>query len=85
MDHSSFHKMISGNQPTKDEILSSCIALSLPLEEIESFLYINHDTLAKDNLRDCIIRYFISQQQYDIFNINDMLFYFEQKLLGTHE
>ena len=82
MDHSSFHKMISSDQPTKDQILSSCIALSLPLEEIESFLYINHDSLAKDNLRDCIIRYVISQQQYDIFNINDMLFYYDQKLLG---
>ena len=41
-------------------------------------------SLSKSILFDCIIRYCIQNQQYDIFAINDMLLFYDQNLLGQN-
>lgn len=85
MDRRLFSKLRKEDyQPSKMTAISCCIALSLSLEESEDLLASAGYSLSKSILFDCIIRYCIQNQQYDIFAINDMLLFYDQNLLGQN-
>ena len=69
-------------QPTKKTVLAFCIALELSLEASEDLLARAGFAFSPSSRFDLIVRYYIEQNEYDIFAINAMLYEFDQPLLG---
>ena len=72
-----------GYQPSKQTAIAFGLALELPLPELKELLARAGFALSHASKFDIIIEYFVSRGQYNVFEINEALFAFDQCLIGA--
>ena len=85
VDKRTFSKIKSNKdyRPSKQTVIAFAISVHLNLDKTQELLATVGFTLSRSSVFDKIIRYFIHIGNYDIFEINEALFEFDQQLLGV--
>ena len=84
LDRKLFSKIRSGKgyMPSKRTAIALALALELSLDETDDLLKRAGYALSRAVKFDVIVEYFIISRKYDVFKINEVLFEYDQPLLG---
>ena len=69
-------------RPSKKTVLALAVALELDLAETDALLECAGFALSRSQMFDVIVEYFITRGRYDVYDINNVLFEYDQQLLG---
>lgn len=70
-------------KPSKPTALAFAFALELDLEETKDFIGRAGFALSHSSKFDVIVEYFLVNKNYDVFELNEVLFAFDQPLIGA--
>ena len=84
LDRKLFSKIRTGKgyMPSKKTVVALAVALELSLVETRNLMARAGFALSRSVMFDVIIEYFITRKSYDIYEINNVLFEYDQPLLG---
>lgn len=68
--------------PNKKTVLAFTIALELSLDEAKDLLRSAGFALSRSSKTDIIVAYFLQNKIYDMFEINDVLYAYDQPIFG---
>lgn len=77
-------KNTPGYSPKKSTVAAFCIALELDMAMSRELLARAGYALSRSNMFDVIVEYFILKGEYDVDRINQVLFFYDQPLLGSN-
>lgn len=87
IDRKLFSKLRSAKEykPSKNTALALAVALGLNLDETRDLLGRAGFALSHSSKSDIIVEFFIREGCYNVFELNETLFAFDQELLGLHK
>ncbi len=70
-------------KPSKATALAFAVALELNLDETKDFISRAGYAFSPSSKFDIIVEFFIKQGNYNVFELNEVLFYYDQPLIGA--
>ena len=85
MTGNSFQRSVQDKfyKPSKPTVLAFALALELPLAQMQEMLSKAGLTLSHSSKFDIIVEYFVERGNYNVYEINEARFAFDQSLIGA--